>query len=193
MRKYIVLAGFVAALAACGPAKETATSAAPASGCAAETQAHWQPAAKTNLLIVGKSVGANCAAATATLTISGANGNTLHTFEAPTEVMRNTIFGDADNAETMKAALAAWIDPPSNTTVETTGALPEWKADAEMPGNPEFPFMPTEGMNRADYAKLRAARLPLYCYVQGGESQNCLAFNETAGTLTSIGLQRFPG
>jgi hypothetical protein len=186
-----ILAVCFAALAACGPAKQTAASTAP--GCAAEAQAHWAPAAKTNFLVVAKSAGADCAAATATITISSADGKVLHTFEAPTEVMRNTIFAEANTPEGMQAALASWIDPRSNSAVKTTNALPEWKADAEMPGDPEFPFMPAEGMTRAGYSSMRASKQPIYCYVQGGESQNCLALDEKAGTLTSVGLQRFPG
>jgi hypothetical protein len=184
------VAAIAAGLAACGEAKAPAD--VKVESCAAEAQAQWAATSKTSVQIFAKAEGAECANAKATLTITGPNGKLLHTFEAPVEVMRNTIFADANTPETMQAALGAWIDPKSAGVLGTTGGLPEWKAEVELPGDPEFPFMPPEGMSRADYAKLRAKKQPIYCYVQGGESQNCLAL-DGAGTLTSVGLQRFPG
>jgi hypothetical protein len=188
------IAAIAAGLAACGQANEAKAPAdVKVESCVAEAQAQWAATSKTTVQIFAKSEGADCASAKATLTITGPNGKLLHTFEAPVEVMRNTIFTDANTPETMQAALGAWIDPKSASILGTTGGLPEWKAGAELPGDPEFPFMPAEGMARDGYAKMRAQKRPIYCYVQGGESENCVALDETVGILTSVGLQRFPG
>lgn len=90
----------------------------------------------------------------------------------------------------MQAALAEWIDPARNTTLQTSSALPEWPASTEFPTNGEFPFYP-EGFTREAYNALRAAHLPLYCYVQGMESMACIVYGD--GGVDKVGVQTFPG
>jgi hypothetical protein len=107
--------------------------------------------------------------------------------------MRNTMFASANSSETMRAALADWINPANNTTMLTTEALPGWPPDSPQPSNGEFPFHPEANITREAYARLRAEKRPLLCYVQGSESMACLALDARGETLTKIGLQTFPG
>jgi len=101
------------------------------------------------------------------------------------------VLAPAQDAAAMRDALAAWISPASNTIMQTSAALPEWPGNADAPQNGEFPFYPEAGYGREAYNTLRSNNLPLYCYVQGMESQACLALSE--GGLTKIGVQTFPG
>ena len=39
--------------------------------------------------------------------------------------------------------------------------------------------------------KLRGARVPMFCYVQGLESMACVAL--TSDGITKVGVQSFPG
>lgn len=190
VKQIALLAGLVA-LAACSPKNQQATAESVTPTCEAVSSTTWNASAKTKLTISASYEGADCLSAEAALTVTDTNGKQLYTFSLPVEVARNTIFAEADSADKMRAALADWIDPASNTTMQTTGGLPEWKPGVEQPGNDEFPFMPE--VSRDEYAKLRGENRPLYCHVQGGESMACLAFDEAAGTMVKVGLQRFPG
>ncbi len=98
---------------------------------------------------------------------------------------------EATTPALMQTALAQWIDPASNTTMQTSSALPEWPANADGPQNGEFPFYVEEGYTRELYNEIRNANLPLYCFVQGMESSRCLALRN--GALESVGVQSFPG
>ena len=60
-----------------------------------------------------------------------------------------------------------------------------------MPMSGEFPLYLEDGTTREDYAALRVKKLPMFCYVQGMESQACLALED--GGLRKIGAQSFPG
>lgn len=187
----IVIFCSLAALAACNPSAQQAATESASPSCEAVANTTWAAGAKTKLAISASYDGADCTSAEAALTVTDAAGKQLYTFSLPVEVAQNTIFADADSADKMHTALAEWIDPAGNTTMQTTSALPEWKAGVEEPGNDEFPFMPE--VSREEYAKLRGENRPLYCHVQGGESMACLAFDEAAGALVKVGLQRFPG
>jgi len=96
----------------------------------------------------------------------------------------------ARDVETMQTALAEW-GASTSTTFATTSALPEWAAGANGPVSGEFPFYLNEGWDRAAYDQLRASDVPVFCYVQGMESMNCLALQD--GYLNSVGVQSFPG
>ncbi len=82
---------------------------------------------------------------------------------------------------TLESALALWLEPDSWRP--HTGELPDYNDPAE------FPFMPS--LTEADYEAARAAEHPMLCYVQGMESQLCLAVID--GEIVEMGVQRFPG
>jgi hypothetical protein len=181
-------------LAACGPkpVAETASSTSPALGaCAAQAQAQWLANVATPITISADFVGDECEQGDAVLVMKDAAGAELYRFALPVSNAANTVFAEAKDADTMKKALADWIDPKNNTTIPSTGALPEWAAKDEQPGNAEFPFMPD--VSREQYAALRAKNVAMYCHVQGGESMACVIYDEAAKKMSQVGLQRFPG
>jgi hypothetical protein len=192
-RKLAVVAICGLTLSACGPKaaeeKTAAASAAPPA-CRSEATTAWNAAAKTTLTITGKYEG-DCVSGDANLIITSPEGAQVYTFALPVSVAANTVFADAKNQMAMAIALAKWIEPGANTTMQTTGALPAWAAKDEEPGNGEFPFMPS--ISREDYAALRKKNVPLYCHIQGGESQACMIYDVAAKKITQVGLQRFPG
>lgn len=177
MRNWLVVAVVVAALGACQRGAENA------SACAASARAEWN-----GLSVESMAEGEDCASAQATLTIKDAAGAALF---SETHVAANLMsLAQAGDAAAMQTALADWINS-SNDTMATSGALPDWPAAAEAPESGEFPFYPEEGLSRDRYLTIRAADAPLFCFVQGMESQVCLVLQD--GALTKVGVQLFPG
>lgn len=159
-----------------------------ASGCDARAAQIWNAAEDTALSVEAASFGPDCNRAVATLVIRDRAGTPLY---ADTHLAGHvmTLAGAADHAA-MQTALAEWI-ASSNATMATTAALPDWPENAEAPVSGEFPFYPDEGVDHASYNALRAQSAPLFCYVQGMESQRCVAFKD--GVISSVGVQTFPG
>lgn len=182
-----ILGGLAAiAAAACTPIEEQEVMSA---GCDARATAQWSTEADPNASIEAVTAGPDCARAVATLVIRNGSGDPLYaTTHMPSQVMT---LAQAETTNAMQTALQEWIDPASNTTMPTSSALPEWPANADSPQNGEFPFYPAEGVTRELYNQVRDANVPMYCYVQGMESLNCLALRD--GALESIGVQSFPG
>ncbi|MBX3429523.1 MAG: hypothetical protein KF779_08085 [Hyphomonadaceae bacterium] len=187
MRAVLITSLVCLALVACAPGESEHGSLS--EGCDARAVATWNTQADPNASIEANTTGPDCARAVATLIIRNGSGEPIYSAtHLPSQVMT---LAQASTPAAMQTALQEWVDPATNTTMQTTGALPEWPANAESPQNGEFPFYPAEGVTREDYNELRSANLPLYCYVQGMESLNCLALRD--GALESVGLQSFPG
>jgi hypothetical protein len=55
----------------------------------------------------------------------------------------------------------------------------------------EFYFYPEAGVDRATYESVRAARLPVFSYVQGMESMAVIVLRN--GRMEKLGAQSFPG
>jgi hypothetical protein len=100
-------------------------------------------------------------------------------------------FVDANTVPKMRAALRDWLE--QTHPFKSTGDLPEWKQGADAPAMlGEFPFYPEENMNQSGYAKIRAEKQKIFCYVQGMESMACVAISKD-GVATKVGVQSFPG
>lgn len=182
----IVAAVLLSFAAACLPAEEQDMM---SEGCAARATAQWNTSADPNASVEAFTTGPDCARAVATLIVRNGSGAPLYSAtHIPSQVMT---LAQGSTPQAMQTALAEWIDPASNTTMQTSAALPEWPANADSPQNGEFPFYPADGYNRDLYNQVRDANVPLYCYVQGMESSNCLALRD--GALEEVGLQSFPG
>lgn len=180
------LIAIAAVLALSGCLQQTQTR-APQSG-AASASTPWQ-AGEATFTVEASASGPSCEHAVATLTIRSADGAPIYA-EAHVAAHIMTL-APAHDVAAMRAALAQWIDPASNATMQTSAALPEWPANAQGPMNGEFPFYPEPAYDRERYGALRAANTPLYCYVQGMESMACLAASD--GALEKVGVQAFPG
>ena len=131
-----------------------------------------------------ETTGATCKAAIAQLTVTAPGGGVIHTDELI--AAQTFALNGAKTAKDMQAALGEVITDP----MVDTSNLPEWEAGAEQPGK-EFPFYPETPIDRAAYEKLRAAKTPMLCYVQGGESSGCWLLDGTK--LVKVGAQSFPG
>lgn len=189
MKSLIVAAALALGVAACAP-QDDADDAQTASvrGCQAVATEAWRPLSGAEFSIEATSAGPDCQRAVATLAIRDAQGHALYTQAYPAaQVMGLSEAGDVD---AMQRAMSDWIRS-SNHTIATTAALPDWPTGAQGPVSGEFPFYVAEGMARADYLALRQRDAPVYCYVQGMESQACLALDQ--GGLVTIGVQTFPG
>lgn len=193
----VLLMAAALALAACSPSgcsnnakqdepnTETAQ-ADSANGCAATASAPWVAGGET-LTVEASTTGADCASAEARMTLRRADGGEMYGQAFPaSQVM--TLAG-ATSLEDMQRRLQEWVSPPG-AAQDSTADLPEWAANADYPGNSEFPFRPY-GLERADYAALRARDAPMFCFVQGMESQACFWLDQ--GALRRIGEQQFPG
>lgn len=192
--------GLACLVAACGPQAQKPTDAstgpsaqAPAtSGCSAETVIDWAPVSGPPMQIAARASGPSCDTGMASIAITDAAGKSLFAGEFDIAPMTTTVFAEAKTPETLKAALQRWIDP-TDQMMATTQQLPDWASGADAPQSGEFPFYPAEGTTRDAYARLRARALPMFCFVQGGESMQCLALDKATGALIDVGLQTFPG
>lgn len=101
------------------------------------------------------------------------------------------LLAGAQNSDELTKALKEWIDT-SNQQFATTADLPEWKEGADQPVLGEFAFYPEEGIDREGYEKLRAAKTPVFSFVQGMESVAVITVDPEAGVIR-IGAQSFPG
>ncbi len=183
--RFVLIAGALALATACTPpAAQTADA-----GCAISVSTPWRPLSGTEFTVEASTMGADCAKAVATIVVRNVQGDVIYTEAHSTEHVM--VLAPAHDSTAMRAALTEWIAPESNTTMQTSSALPEWPANADSPQNGEFPFYPIEGTTREGYNEVRDANVPLYCYVQGMESLNCLALRD--GALESVGVQSFPG
>ncbi len=190
MMRLVLIAGVLALTAACTFVASTPTQSrtAAATGCGANASGHWQADANTNFTLEAQSFGADCAKAVAVIVIRDAQGDVQWAEAAPAAHIMT--LAQAHDVAAMQTALGEWINS-SNHTIASSSALPEWPRGANGPQNGEFPFHPEEGADRQSYEALRAANVPVYCYVQGMESQACLAL--TNGALEKAGVQSFPG
>lgn len=182
--RMILIAGALTLAAACTPAAQTADA-----GCAISVSAPWRPLSGTEFTVEAASMGGDCAKAVATIVVRDVQGNAMWAQAYSTEHVM--VLATAHDPAAMREALTAWIDPAGNTTMQTTGALPEWPANAEGPQNGEFPFYADQSVDRDGYNTIRAGNTPMYCYVQGMESLACIALRD--GGLQQVGVQLFPG
>ncbi|MET0546979.1 MAG: hypothetical protein ABWZ40_11770 [Caulobacterales bacterium] len=130
--------------------------------------------------------GPECTRAVAVLVIRNPKGEAVWTDTFNTS--QNMVLSGAADVKAMQAALTEWIAPDDKSS---TADLPEWAKDQPQPIQGEFPFYVEEDVTRDVYRDLRTKKLPMFCYVQGIESQACLALED--GALQKIGAQSFPG
>lgn len=163
-------------------------SAAQAADCAAKASVAWPEGGK-GVVAEATSSGPRCGTAKLGLVLRGAGGEVLFNFDATADAVMP--FVQVKSKTEMQAALASWI-ADARTQMPTTAKLPNWKQGQEQPSDGEFPFYPDDAVKRAEYLALRAAKRPMFCFVQGMESLSCLVIGAD-GKAKTIGAQSFPG
>ena len=133
------------------------------------------------LQIEASASGSNCSQAVVTINLRKGNGEALWAHSYIAKQLLNFAQINSSDTKAMTKALVSWIS--GEGFMKSADAL---KLDGE------FPFTPTESIDAASLAQYRKARLPLFCFIQGMESGNCLAKNKY-GNLIELGVQRFPG
>lgn len=151
-------------------------------GCVTQTITSW-----STMTIYAQTAGVDCQRATATISIRSSGGRTLWRESYQTEHLMT--LAQARDEAAMLTSLREWVAP--QYAIKTTFELPEWSVGAQYPSSGEFPFYPETDVTREMYQRIRAANAPMFCYVQGMESQRCLAWYQNA--LISVGVQSFPG
>lgn len=188
----LIIAGALALAASCSPADQAKgdwRTSAIESTCTASAAQRWTPLSGVYFSIEATTSGPTCESAVATIIVRYAEAQLLYTEAFPAAHVMT--LASARDADAMQRALAEWIDPASNTTMQTTGALPDWPANADGPQSGEFPFYVADGWDREAYMAARAANTPMFCFVQGMESMACLVSRNE--TFEKIGVQSFPG
>ena len=165
-----------------------ATDAAAPNNCNATAPSTWAAGGET-ITVEASSVGADCANAEATITLRRADGGggVMYSQVFPANQIR--VLAGANTVADMERRLQEWVSP--STALDSTGDLPEWAANAAIPGESESPFHPYGGMDRAAYDALRAADAPMFCFVQGMERQACFWLD--AGAFRRIGEKQISG
>lgn len=187
--RIVVLAAALALAAACTPDATKQGGAVAAGGaCNASATTAWHPEGAPEFTIDANTTGPDCANAVATYVVRAADKSVVWAEVYHAEQVM-VLAGAADQGA-MQAKLSEWV-AFDNHTMASTGALPEWPAGAEAPQNGEFPFYPEDDVTHEIYNAIRTANAPMFCYVQGMESQRCLAWYQN--TLVSVGVQTFPG
>ncbi len=125
--------------------------------------------------------GPTCEKAVVTLVIRNKEGDPLFTHAYDTANLMNFTQPPAVNAKALGATLKDWISGGGFMT-----------AAHKLVVDGEFPFTVDEGVDAATFAKYRKAKLPLFCYIQGMESGNCLVLDRD-GAVVDVGVQSFPG
>ncbi len=144
--------------------------------------------------VKGYSIGAiaggpDCQKAVALIVVRDADGNPVYHESYVAEYVM--VLAGAQNSAELTKALQDWINT-ADQQFKTTADLPEWKEGADQPVLGEFAFYPDEGVDRDTYEKIRAAKTPVFSYVQGMESIAVITVDPEAGVI-SIGAQSFPG
>ena len=175
------------AMATVATALAAAVSSSNAADCAAFAHLAWVKGVTAESM----SQGPTCANAVVTLVLRDSNGKPLWVdSRIGAQVM---LFADVADLKKMNGVLKDWIDQ-SHSQLASTDKLPDWPRGAAAPSagaSGEFPFYPESDVDREAYIKLRAGKLPMFCYVQGMESLACVAL--TPDGVTKVGLQTFPG
>lgn len=193
MRTLTMLAAL--AIAACTPPAQQPTEQAAnqsaateaANNCQAAASAPWTAGGQI-VTVEASTTGDDCAGAQATITFRNEEGASLYGEAFPANQVM--VLAGAESVADMERRLNEWV-APAGAAPDSTNDLPVWAANAAEPGESEFPFHPAGGMDRATYDALRSADAPMFCFVQGMESQAC--FTLDAGALRKIGVQQFPG
>ena len=159
-----------------------------APGCNASAFRPWTPSEGRVYRAEAFANGPSCRLAAVTLVVRAPDGTALWVDAAPAAHLMT--FAEVKTRKQMTHVLGDWVS--QSHMFKTTAELPEWKEGDDTPKSGEFQFIPDAGVDREFYEQTRAAKSPVFCYVQGMESMSCVALSKD-GQMTKIGVQTFPG
>jgi hypothetical protein len=128
--------------------------------------------------------GPNCTEATATLTLTGADGATLAAFEAPYWTLHHV--GEeppmdfAPTQAEVDAFLASWAAP----SLPPAANLPDWPEGASGPGQDGPPMRTT--LSRDAYLAIRGGGGVQFCYLTGVTTSRCIAMNSAGQPVETL-------
>jgi hypothetical protein len=171
MRKFLMSSGLGLACAALGAAHAQAYT-----NCNAQAERKW-----SGLTIEAVSQGDTCEDAVFTLVIRDKAGKPIWARAHIASQLLSFTDGPIASSKAMIEKLSGWI----------SGEGFMQSAD-KLTLDGEFPFTVSSDIDQSDLKKYRKQKLPLFCYIQGMESGNCLAIDKDGGVV-ELGVQSFPG
>lgn len=154
----------------------------------------WKAGNQT-LTLEAISNGPECGKAIVVLVVRNANGEPLWTFVSRAADVAMFAPDHTANGKNMTGALKKWLAVGLNSNRKDMGTLPDWKQGADGPAEDppsEFSFTVSANLDHKTYVGWRKAKRPLFCFVQGMESENCITVSPE-GTIVDVGIQSFPG
>jgi len=131
--------------------------------------------------IEASAAGPNCANAVLTLVVRADDNYAVWTKTYVADQLMNFSDSPAANAAAMKAKLKDWISGD--------GFM---KTADQLQTSGEFPFTPAGDLNPGTMEDAVKNRSPVFCFIQGSESGQCLA-EIWDGEVVELGVQAFPG
>jgi hypothetical protein len=166
--------------------------------CNTSVSKKWNVGRSLPYAVDASSLGPDCKRAVALLVVRDGKGEVKYSFSAAAKdigTFGNLAEAPVTDAKKMRAALTEWIDTGLSSKINHLSQYPEWKDGAEGPAETppaEFPFTASSDLTRDTYENWRKQNLPVFCFVQGIESERCLVLAKD-GSVSEVGIQSFPG
>jgi hypothetical protein len=153
----------------------------------------WTSAKALKLSLHASSLGETCASTVIVLSVTSAKGEMLW---ATSRLSQQVLLFAEDGKktdQTVKAALKQWLTIGQKGERVTTKMLPDWPEGQDAPTSEgEFGFFASETSSREFLLEQKTANHPMFCFVQGMESEACIIATKN-GEVVDIGGYRFPG
>jgi hypothetical protein len=158
----------------------------------------WNVGRTSPYSVDASSFGPDCKRAVALLVVRNFAGEVKYSFSAAAKdigTFGNLAEASIIDSKKMRKALIEWIDTGLSSKMNHLSKYPRWKDGAAGPTeNPpaEFPFTVISDLTRETYENWRRQNLPVFCFVQGIESERCVVLTKD-DSVTEVGIQSFPG
>jgi hypothetical protein len=144
--------------------------------CVAQAERKWN-----NLTVEAFSQGPGCSNAVVTLAIRVRGGKAIWARAHIAHQLLNFSESPTNSPKAMTDKLRSWIS--GEGFMKSVDGL-------NLAG--EFSFGLADGVSLEVFKAYQKLKLPLFCYIQGMESGNCLAVDKD-GAVVELGVQSFPG